>query len=157
MLIHFERGHREHTCFSMYSNISRHDLSGVLGRMHNVNEDLSRVSGKMHDNNIIHGDLTTSNMLLRQSPLRDDANDGDRRPDVVMIDFGLGYVESVAEDKAVDLYVLERALLSTHPRTERFFQALLDSYQITCGKQAQEVMRKLDEVRLRGRKRTMVG
>jgi TP53 regulating kinase-like protein len=32
-----------------------------------------------------------------------------------MIDFGLSYTSSLAEDKAVDLYVLERAFLSTHP------------------------------------------
>ena len=102
----------------------------------------------MHQNNIIHGDLTTSNMLLK-GPVDD--------LDLVMIDFGLGYVENVAEDKGVDLYVLERALLSTHPRTEKFFEVLLESYTSVCGKSSQEVIRKLDEVRLRGRKRTMVG
>ena len=102
----------------------------------------------MHQNNIIHGDLTTSNMLLK-GPVDD--------LDLVMIDFGLGYVENVAEDKGVDLYVLERALLSTHPRTEKFFEVLLASYTSVCGKSSQEVIRKLDEVRLRGRKRTMVG
>ena len=104
--------------------------------------------GTMHLNNIIHGDLTTSNMLLKKP--ESDAN-------LVMIDFGLGYVESVAEDKGVDLYVLERALLSTHPRTERFFHILLESYKQTCGDSAQEVISKLDDVRQRGRKRTMLG
>jgi tRNA A-37 threonylcarbamoyl transferase component Bud32 len=36
----------------------------------------------------------------------------------VTIDFGLSYNSSLAEDKAVDLYVLERAFLSTHPSSE---------------------------------------
>lgn len=36
----------------------------------------------------------------------------------VLIDFGLSYTSSLAEDKGVDLYVLERAFLSTHPNTE---------------------------------------
>ena len=36
----------------------------------------------------------------------------------VIIDFGLSYVSSLPEDKAVDLYVLERAFLSTHPNSE---------------------------------------
>lgn len=108
--------------------------------------------GKMHMNNIIHGDLTTSNMLVKQ-PVHNE------HIELTMIDFGLGYMESVAEDKGVDLYVLERALLSTHPRTERFFEILLNSYKSECGgaTAAQEVIDKLDEVRLRGRKRTMVG
>ena len=38
--------------------------------------------------------------------------------DFIIIDFGLGMTRPVIEDKAVDLYVLERALVSTHPGTE---------------------------------------
>lgn len=34
------------------------------------------------------------------------------------IDFGLGFQQPLAEDKAVDLYVLERAFLSTHPHSQ---------------------------------------
>ena len=37
----------------------------------------------------------------------------------VMIDFGLSYVSTLPEDKGVDLYVLERAFLSTHPNSEK--------------------------------------
>ena len=102
----------------------------------------------MHEKNIIHGDLTTSNMLLRKPA---------EQLDLIMIDFGLGYIENVAEDKGVDLYVLERAFLSTHPNTEKLFEVLLASYVKQYGKASQEVIKKLDEIRLRGRKRTMVG
>lgn len=56
----------------------------------------------------------------------------------------------------VDLYVLERAFLSTHPNTEAVFETILKSYTDTY-KSSKEVISKLDEVRLRGRKRTMVG
>ena len=52
----------------------------------------------------VHGDLTTSNVMV--------CGGGG----VVLIDFGLSGVSSSAEDKAVDLYVLERAILSRHPR-----------------------------------------
>ena len=63
----------------------------------------------MHEAKIVHGDLTTSNMLLRNS-----------QPNhLVMIDFGLSYTTSLAEDMAVDLYVLERAILSTHPNAKK--------------------------------------
>lgn len=63
-----------------------------------------------------------------------------------------------AEDKGVDLYVLEKALLSTHPNTESLFEAILESYRNSAGKKnAEAVIRKLDEIRLRGRKREMIG
>ena len=104
--------------------------------------------GQMHKNNIIHGDLTTSNILLRGSP-----NDHD----LVFIDFGLSHFENNAEDKGVDLYVLERALLSTHPELDSLFETILNGYKKGNMTGCQEVILKLEEVRLRGRKRTMVG
>ena len=112
-------------------------------------QKIGEILSNMHQKNIIHGDLTTSNMLLRE-------HDGEEM-ELIMIDFGLGYVESVAEDKGVDLYVLERAFLSTHPNTETLFQVVLDTYVLKSGKASDEIMRKLDEIRQRGRKRTMVG
>ena len=110
-------------------------------------EKLGTMLGQMHSVDVIHGDLTTSNMLLRDSE------------DIVLIDFGLSYISSLVEDKGVDLYVLERALLSSHPNTEQFFQKVLQSYVTATGsaKKAQEILEKLEEVRLRGRKRVMVG
>ena len=120
---------------------------------------IGRVVGIMHCNHIIHGDLTTSNLLLVGNPA--DCH-------IAVIDFGLASIEETAEDKGVDLYVLERALISTHPSTEPLFEAILHSYKetYTCSSSqgsrggvgaADEVLRKLDEIRLRGRKRTMVG
>lgn len=109
---------------------------------------IGQLLGKMHAGKVIHGDLTTSNMLLRGPP--DDLN-------VVFIDFGLSFSEGLPEDKGVDLYVFERALLSTHPNTEDLFQAVIDAYKQENKKEATDVINKLDEVRMRGRKRTMVG
>jgi TP53 regulating kinase-like protein len=65
----------------------------------------------MHDIDVVHGDLTTSNIMVRG-----DAING--YSEVILIDFGLGQMQSVIEDKAVDLYVLERAFISTHPGSE---------------------------------------
>lgn len=56
----------------------------------------------------------------------------------------------------VDLYVLERAFLSTHPNTEEMFQSILDHYAGSFSN-SRDVIAKLDEIRMRGRKRTMVG
>jgi len=103
---------------------------------------------KMHSNGLIHGDITTSNILVISS---------DTSINLAMIDFGLSFQEGVAEDKGVDLYVLERAFLSTHPNTEEIFEEILDAYKKKAGKQAGEVLKKFEEIRLRGRKRTMVG
>ncbi|KAI9570075.1 hypothetical protein HD554DRAFT_2086661 [Boletus coccyginus] len=101
---------------------------------------------KLHLLDIIHGDLTTSNMLLRAS-----------NNDLVMIDFGLAYHSALVEDKAVDLYVLERAFASTHPDSESLFASILAAYANHIGKDWDPIKKRLDEVRLRGRKRTMVG
>ncbi|XP_069846012.1 EKC/KEOPS complex subunit TP53RK [Dipodomys merriami] len=108
---------------------------------------IGQVLARMHDEDLIHGDLTTSNMLLKP-PLE--------KLDLVLIDFGLSFVSGLPEDKGVDLYVLEKAFLSTHPNTEPVFQAFLKSYS-TSSKKSRPVLKKLDEVRLRGRKRSMVG
>ena len=108
-------------------------------------QNIGKILAKMHDCDVIHGDLTTSNMMYSLAT-----------GDITLIDFGLSSVSTLAEDKGVDLYVLERAFLSTHPNTEALFQAMLASYT-QATKNPKPVMAKLDEVRMRGRKRTMVG
>lgn len=124
------------------------------------NEQLSKlgnymgeVIGKMHVNNIVHGDLTTSNMLL--DPTDDDPSFD--QYNLIMIDFGLASYHQSTEDKGVDLYVLERALLSTHSGVSNFFDVILDAYKATNQINGNEVIAKFEDVRARGRKRTMVG
>ncbi|CAD6888958.1 unnamed protein product [Tilletia controversa] len=135
---------------------------------------------RIHLAEVIHGDLTTSNMLLRSrskpSTPQISSTSGailkvpDDRADweVTLIDFGLSSVSSLAEDRAVDLYVLERAFSSTHPASEGLFQEILKQYGMELersGKKEkgtkhsiwEEIRRRLDEVRLRGRKRSMIG
>lgn len=99
----------------------------------------------MHNVDCIHGDLTTSNILIKAG-----------FENIILIDFGLSFISQLTEDKGVDLYVLERAFLSTHPNTEQLFKIVLESYRKKANK-ADEIIKKLDEVRMRGRKRTMVG
>lgn len=111
-------------------------------------ERIGQMLARMHDEDLIHGDLTTSNMLLKHT-------DGAERQ-LMLIDFGLSYISALPEDKGVDLYVLEKAFLSTHPNTEALFERLLQSYT-KASKKSEPVIKKLDEVRLRGRKRSMVG
>ncbi|XP_077502792.1 EKC/KEOPS complex subunit TP53RK-like [Amblyomma americanum] len=103
----------------------------------------------LHKNHVVHGDLTTSNLLVQR-------RDGES-PLIYVIDFGLSFISETAEDKGVDLYVLERAFLSAHPGIESFFQRFLNSYSKNYSQKAANILKKFGEVKQRGRKRTMVG
>jgi TP53 regulating kinase-like protein len=130
--------------------------------MVNVMRRIGKAVGLLHRTGIIHGDLTTSNMMLKPRKSQDagetaaNSKDAVLDGDVIIIDFGLATQSSSDEDRAVDLYVLERAFASTHPRAEPWFAQLLEEYKGTF-KQAGSVLRKLDDVRQRGRKRSMLG
>jgi len=112
--------------------------------------------GKMHVADVIHGDLTTSNMMLRH-PSSLKSADPSLPTELVLIDFGLSHQSGLVEDKAVDLYVLERAFASTHPDSEPMFASVLSAYAKILGNQWPSLHRRLQEVRMRGRKRSMVG
>lgn len=117
--------------------------------------------GKLHTACVVHGDLTTSNMMLRPRPRREDEKEGGDASgvldgEIVIIDFGLASQGTHEEERAVDLYVLERAFLSTHPRAEKLFGEVLEGYK-TAFKGSKSVLRKLEDVRMRGRKRSMIG
>lgn len=138
------------TVSSYISRVQETDGSCATTTLNPLAEAIGYLLGRMHDSSIIHGDLTTSNMLLQGDP--SDLN-------LVLIDFGLSSFEASAEDKGVDLYVLERAFLSSHPHSQQLFDTILQSYSAAsvCSSKCQEAVAKLEEVRLRGRKRTMVG
>lgn len=74
----------------------------------------------------------------------------------MLIDFGLATQAVQEEDRAVDLYVLERAFGSTHPKEEGMFGEVLSSYEGTY-KGAKATLRRLEDVRMRGRKKSMIG
>lgn len=109
--------------------------------------------GGMHRVGVVHGDLTTSNMMLR--PAGEDGA-GPLDGEIVIIDLGLASGSTLPEDRAVDLYVLERAFASTHPRAECIFADVLEAYKASFA-QAPAVLKRLEDVRMRGRKRSMLG
>ncbi|KAF9582708.1 TP53 regulating kinase [Lunasporangiospora selenospora] len=96
-------------------------------------KEIGQRLGLMHNIDVVHGDLTTSNLLMRQESQT-----------VVLIDFGLSYVSNLIEDKAVDLYVLERAFSSTHPNTEVMFAQILEAYG-ESGKASKQILKKLED------------
>jgi TP53 regulating kinase-like protein len=121
---------------------------------------IGRAVGRLHGVGVVHGDLTTSNMLLSPSPSSaggEGENTSGLDGEIVLIDFGLAQQTVQEEDRAVDLYVLERAFGSTHPREEGFFGEVLEGYRDGFSKGAKGTLRRLEEVRLRGRKKSMIG
>jgi TP53 regulating kinase-like protein len=97
--------------------------------------------GRLHKSGIIHGDLTTSNMIL----------DPDER--IVFVDFGLGEKTNELEAKAVDLHLMKRALESTHYRVaQECFNMVIEGYSSVLGSErAKEVLGKIEEIERRGR------
>lgn len=108
-------------------------------------QKIGQVLATLHDGGLIHGDLTTSNMLVRKADAA-----------VVLIDFGLSFNSTIPEDKGVDLYVLERAFTSAHSKQTDMFDILMTAYK-KHSRQWSAVFNKFAEVRMRGRKRAMVG
>lgn len=141
--------------------VTKHATSEAMSCLDSIAKVIGETVRKLHENNIIHGDLTTSNMLLVNKS-QGNADDECRwfaidNLELVMIDFGLSAFESSTEDKGVDLYVLERALISTHNDYPALFGKILAGYKSYCKGNIKDILSKFEEVRARGRKRTMVG
>jgi len=94
----------------------------------------------LHNHDIIHGDITTSNMILFD----------DR---VYFIDFGLGSTNSELEAKGVDLHVLMEAFESTHSQHPQCFMYVFEGYSKQFNGDATAVMKKIEEIVRRGRYR----
>jgi len=95
---------------------------------------------KLHNNNIIHGDITTSNMILFNGKIH-------------FIDFGLGELNSEIEAKGTDLHVLMEAFEATHFKHPKCFQYVLQGYQSKLKDDAKQVIKKIEEIVKRGRYR----
>lgn len=95
---------------------------------------------KLHDADIIHGDLTTSNMIYVNN---------DKNEQVIFIDFGLGFISNRIEDKAVDLHLIKQALeakhFSIHKEAEKI---IIDNYH---SKDKKKILEQLKKVEVRGR------
>ncbi len=104
--------------------------------------EVGLIVGRLHRSGIIHGDLTTSNMILSSSSGR-----------IYLIDFGLGEKSWELENRGVDLHLLLRALESTHyDIAEMGFKEVLRGYSDVMGiNEALKVRSKIDEIRSRGR------
>ncbi len=122
-------------------------IDGVLVKvfLENANEnDIKKISekigtliAKMHSANIVHNDLTTSNMLLKDEK-------------IFVIDLGLGFVSTRVEDKSMDLVVLKKALKATHPKKfETIWNGILAGY--VAYPNHKEVVNRIEKIEKRAR------
>lgn len=103
-------------------------------------KEMGQKIGKLHQHNIVHGDLTTSNMIQNS-----------QTGEINFIDFGLSNFSEKVEDKAVDLFLLDRALESKHYQLyPEIFGKVLEGYK-ESNPGAMEVLERFKKVRSRGR------
>ncbi|MGC8849719.1 MAG: Kae1-associated kinase Bud32 [Candidatus Bathyarchaeia archaeon] len=112
---------------------------------------IGRLIARLHMRNIIHGDLTTSN-LIRAKPISQYSG-LNRWGMLFLIDFGLSYFSAELEDRGVDLHLLKRALNSTHFRVaEECYSQVVSGYSEVVGESyASKVLEKVEEIERRGR------
>jgi len=104
-----------------------------------VSRQIGRSLAILHDEGIIHGDLTTSNLIL-----------SDKNKKVYFIDFGLGFHSNRSEDKAVDLHLISQALEAKHSKNAKtLFKKILEGYKKS--KNYSSVLTRLQKVEKRGR------
>jgi TP53 regulating kinase-like protein len=100
--------------------------------------EVGKMTSKLHSHNIIHGDLTTSNMILKDK--------------VYFIDFGLAAHTMKIEDKAVDAHLLKECLKSKHyEHWNACWLAFKDGYSKEAKELADDVFKRLKSVESRGR------
>jgi TP53 regulating kinase-like protein len=106
-----------------------------------LSKQIGKFIGRLHRHGIIHGDLTTSNMILTSYGT------------VVFIDFGLSERSIELEPKGVDLHLMKRTLYSTHYKhAKECFKAVMEGYAESVGKEeAKKVTAKIREIEKRGR------
>jgi len=99
-------------------------------------KQIGKQTALLHKNNLIHGDLTTSNIIWKEDK-------------VYIIDFGLGFISTKIEDKAVDLHLIKQALEAKHFQNhEELFEQFIKGY---VWPDAKKILERLEVVEKRGR------
>ncbi|WP_414836841.1 KEOPS complex kinase/ATPase Bud32 [Candidatus Nanohalococcus occultus] len=102
-------------------------------------EKVGKNLAKIHEADIIHGDLTTSNVIVSD--------------EVYLIDFGLSFRSERIEDRAMDLHMFKQILESSHTeKAENCWEAFIDGY--SGYEKSEEVFDRLEDVEMRGRYKT---
>lgn len=106
-------------------------------RIKNISRKIGENIARLHNCGIIHGDLTTSNLILEDDK-------------IVFIDFGLGKNSDLIEDKGVDLLVFKKAISGIHYKiADLCFSEILKGYE--TAENYEETVRKIEDIERRGR------
>ena len=108
-------------------------IKDIIESNPNLGEEIGKAVRALHEENMIHGDLTTSNLILKDNK-------------IYFIDFGLAIHSDKTEDKAVDLQVFRDVIQSTHHKE---FGTIWSSF--LKGYADPKVLKKLEEVDKRAR------
>ena len=131
IIMEYVEGKQVKKVLAIFSAQEREDVCVLIGEL----------IGKLHRHGIIHGDLTTSNMILNPEGK------------IFLVDFGLGEKNAEFEARGVDLHLMKRALQSTHYQfAEECFMAVSKGYAAVSGEsEAKDVLDKVKEIERRGR------
>jgi Kae1-associated kinase Bud32 len=114
--------------FNSLTERQRSDVCGEIGEM----------TAMLHRNGMVHGDLTTSNMIIMDGRL-------------YLVDFGLGKFSQKIEDQAVDLFLLYEALKAAHYKyLNKSWQKILKIYRQNYSN-AGDVLGRFEKISLRRR------
>ena len=125
--------------FIQGKKLSEHLDNFTLNKQKQICKKIGQSIAKLHNSDIIHGDLTTSNMIFVE-----------KEDKVYFIDFGLGFISHKIEDKAVDLHLLKQALEAKHfKHWKELVKEVLKSYEKSTDSKI--VLERLKAVEKRGR------
>ena len=142
---------------SLMKDLVKKDKEQTKRELKDIAVQLGKQIAKMHRLNVIHNDLTTSNIII--SSLRSDISkpgfeitNGEEKK-VYLIDFGLSYVSQRTEDKATDLVVLEHSLNATGIGflAGDVIEGYKNIYEECNDKKADEIFKRMKEVKKRVR------
>lgn len=106
-----------------------------------LSREIGALTGRLHRGGLIHGDLTTSNMIVKEDV-------------IYLIDFGLSFWDGTIEARGVDVHVYYQTLVSSHENHEELMVAFAEGYRAAFPEAAEDVLRRVKEIEYRGRYKT---
>ncbi|MBY9002690.1 MAG: Kae1-associated serine/threonine protein kinase [Candidatus Lokiarchaeota archaeon] len=134
IIMKYIEGEKLKDSISVFDNQKKYEIFNEIGRFIAI----------LHQNGHIHGDITTSNILITPNE------------DIFLIDFGLHEYSDSIEDKSVDLHLFKRVLISSHGSDfnicfKAFIEGYLSSYELNCSNEGKYIVRNINSIESRGR------
>lgn len=101
---------------------------------------VGKIIGTLHSNNIIHGDITTSNFIVSHNGI------------ISLIDFGLSFISERYEDKAADIRLFKEVLNSINIEDfDESFENFCNGYNQNYTKVTSTIFKTVNDIEKRGR------